>query len=153
MENKISKERKIMYYMGLIIIIFGGILFISSFFTFFTGFNRPNFGMGMPNSFKRALIGMICMIIGGVLMSIGEKGVAGSGLILDPEKAREDLRPYNTAKGKMINDVTSQVDLLKDVKQNLESKKAEQLIKIKCRGCGVLNDEDAMFCKACGDKI
>ena len=153
MENKISKERKIIYYIGLGLAILGGVLFVSSFFTVFNGLDSPGFSMGMPNFFKRALVGMICIIIGSFLMNIGSRGVAGSGIILDPEKAREDLRPHNTARGKMINDVASQVDVLNDVKQNLGNKKPEQVIKIKCRKCAALNDEDAMFCKACGDKI
>ena len=153
MGNKISKERKIIYYIGLGLAILGGVLFVSSFFTVFNGLDSPGFGMGMPSFFKRALVGMICIIIGSFLMNIGSRGAAGSGIILDPEKAREDLRPHNTARGKMINDVASQVDVLNDVKQNIVNKTPQQLIKIKCRKCAALNEEDAMFCKACGDKI
>lgn len=153
MGNKISKGRKITYYAGLGLIIIGGLLFFSSFLTPFIGFNESAFDMGMPSMMKNAPIGMFCMIVGGVLMNIGASGAAGSGLILDPDKAREDLKPHNTAKGKMINDVASQVDVLRDVGNNIAGKEPSQLIKIRCRKCETLNDEDAVFCKACGDKV
>ena len=153
MGDKISKERKILYYIGLGLTILGGLLFLSSFFSFFTVFSAPSFNMGMPSFLKRALVGMICMIGGSVLMNIGAKGAAGSGIILDPDRAREDLKPYSKAAGKMINDAASEVDALKDLKENLKSKETQQVIKVKCRECGALNDEDALFCKACGDRI
>lgn len=83
-------------------------------------------------------------------MNIGAKGAAGSGLILDPERAREDLKPYSTAKGGMINDIVENVDLVKDMIKGEETKEIKEAIKIKCKDCGALNDEDAKFCKSCG---
>lgn len=155
MSNKISDGRKLTYYIGLVLVVLGVILFMSSFFAVSTGFGSmdPGFDMGMPSFFKRALFGMISIIIGSVLMNIGAKGAAGSGIILDPDKVREDLSPYSHAAGKMINDVVSGVDVLKDVRGNQEGKRPDQLIKIRCRECGGLNDEDAVFCKACGGKL
>jgi hypothetical protein len=36
-------------------------------------------------------MGMVSLVIGIILKNIGSKGMAGSGLILDPEKARENF--------------------------------------------------------------
>lgn len=152
MSNKISNERKALYYIGLGLIVLGVILFFSSFFAVNDGFD-PFFAPGMPSFFKRALIGMICMIVGSILMNIGAKGAAGSGLILDPDKARDDLKPYTSAAGGMINDVIENIDIVKDKKLINENKEVQQIVKIKCRNCGELNDEDSKFCKSCGEKM
>ena len=90
------------------------------------------------------------MIAGSIVMNIGAKGAAGSGLLLDPEKAREDMKPFNEAKGGMINDVISNIDVIDQITNSSETK---EVIKIKCRSCGCLNDEDARFCKACGKEL
>ncbi len=87
------------------------------------------------------------MVIGGIIQNVGAKGSAGSGMILDPDKAREDLKPYNEAMGGMLNDVISNVDVLDDMIKKPEEK---EVIKIRCRNCQGLNDEDAKFCKSCG---
>ena len=102
---KISKERKVTYYIGLGMIVLGFILFISTFFEAagFGGrlmrgnpfmedpFTGGSFVSDVDSSFSRAIIGMIFIIAGAIVASIGAKGAAGSGLLLDPEKAREDL--------------------------------------------------------------
>lgn len=152
MSNKISNERKALYYIGLGLIVLGAILFLSSFFAVNDGFD-PFYDSGMPSFFKKALIGMICMIVGAVLTNIGAKGAAGSGLILDPDKARDDLKPYTSAAGGMINDVIENIDIVKDRSFNQENKEIKQIVKIKCRNCGELNDEDASFCKSCGERM
>lgn len=152
MSNNVSDERKALYYIGMGLVILGVILFFSGFFIEYNEF-EPFFNTGMPPSFKRALMGMICMIIGSILMNVGAKGAAGSGIILDPDKAREDLKPYSSAAGGMINDVIENIDIVKG--KNITNNKMEtrEIVKIKCRACGELNDEDANFCKSCGDKM
>jgi hypothetical protein len=127
----------------------GFILFISVFFLFTSFMNDPFSGSRIP-SFSNAVVGMILMIAGSIVMNIGAKGAAGSGLLLDPEKAREDLKPFNEAKGGMINDVISNIDVIDQITNSGETK---EVIKIKCRSCGGLNDEDARFCKACGKEL
>jgi hypothetical protein len=147
MSNKISEERKALYYIGMILIVIGFILFISNIFTFG---NDDMFFQGPSTFMARPLVGMICIIIGSILMNIGKKGTAGSGLILDPEKAREDLKPHSIAKGKMINDAIENIDIVKGMGKSQGSK---EIIKIRCKNCGGLNDEDAKFCKFCGREI
>ena len=146
MSNKISNERKAIYYIGIGFMVLGVVLFMSSFFTVFS--DHDMFFDGPPAFFKRALVGMICIIVGGILSSIGAKGAAGSGLILDPEKAREDLKPYTSAAGGMINDVIENIDSVKNKDQI--QKETKEIIKVRCKDCGELNDEDAKFCKKCG---
>lgn len=144
---KISKERKVTYYIGIGMIILGFILFISVFFSVAGSMNSMT--MKMP-PFQNAVIGMLLIIGGGIVMNIGAKGAAGSGLLLDPDQAREDLKPFNEAKGEMINDVISNIDVVDRLTKPQEK---EEIIKIRCRSCGSLNDEDAKFCKSCGKQL
>lgn len=163
---KISNERKITYYIGMGMMILGFILFISVFFSVFSFMGEPSLsgsvmmdpymdGSSAP-SFANSIIGMILMIAGAIVMNIGKRGAAGSGIILDPEKQREDLKPFNEAKGEMINDVISNIDVINNFAKSNDHKESQglqgqkEIIKIKCRSCGSLNDEDAKFCKECG---
>lgn len=148
--SKLSNERKVTYYIGIGLIILGFILFISVFFQFASFSNDPFSISSKEPSFMGPVIGFILMIIGGIVSSIGAKGTAGSGMILDPDKAREDLKPFNEAKGQMLNDVISNIDAVNNLTKPREGK---EVIKIKCRSCGTLNEEDAKFCKNCGETL
>lgn len=147
--TKLSKERKVTYYIGIGMMVLGFILFISVFFSV-TGFMEKTFGGSRAPSFGNAVFGMVLMIAGSFVMNIGAKGIAGSGVLLDPDKAREDLKPFSEAKGGMINDVISNIDVVDKITEPHEEK---QVVKIKCRNCGNLNDEDARFCKSCGKEL
>jgi len=146
---KISQERKTAYYIGMGMMGIGFILFISVFFSAASFMNDP-FGSSMGPSFESPVIGMVLMIVGSIIMNIGAKGTAGSGLLLDPKKAREDMKPFNEAKGGMINDVIGNIDIVDKMTNSCE---AREVIKVKCRSCGSLNDEDARFCKSCGKEL
>lgn len=146
---KITKQRKVTYYFGIGMMVIGFLLFISVFFDTARFMNDP-FAYERQSSFTSPIIGMIIMMAGTAIMNIGAKGAAGSGLLLDPEKAKEDLKPFNEAKGKMINDVVSNIDIIDNIVKFHEEK---EVIKIKCRSCGSLNDEDAKFCKSCGKEV
>jgi hypothetical protein len=153
--SKISNERKATYYIGIGMMVLGFILFISVFFSVASAMNTP-FGFGEFGEFNEGpsfispVIGMVLMISGSIVMNIGARGTAGSGLFLDPDKAREDLKPFNEAKGRMINDVISNIDAVEKIAKPHEGK---EVIKIRCRNCSSLNDEDARFCKACGREL
>ncbi|HEX2946746.1 MAG TPA: zinc ribbon domain-containing protein [Clostridia bacterium] len=148
--SKISKERKATYYIGLGMMIVGLILFFSVFVSVAFTLGNPS-GFNIP-PFQNGIFGFILTAAGAVVMNIGAKGAAGSGLLLDPEKAREDLKPFNEAKGEMINDVISNIDVIEEIAKPHEHAEKE-VIKIKCRDCGTLNDEDAKFCKGCGGEL
>jgi len=100
---RISESRKAAYSFGLVMIV-TGVLFC---------FGAIAYGMlsvatrNFPNVvmvFLPFLIGMGLFIGGGVLRSIGARGIAGSGLKLDPEEAREDLKPWSRMAGGMLKD-------------------------------------------------
>ncbi len=146
-KKEISEERKILYYAGMIVIVIGFALFFSTFFSFM---NPERFFMGevsIGSVIARPFIGIIMIAIGGFMRVVAARGVAGSGLVLDPKKAREDLSPWSTMAGGMIDDALSETrfgsnkEVIKDV------------IKVRCRNCVALNDEDAKFCKDCGEKM
>lgn len=151
---KISSERKVTYYIGIGMMVLGFLLFISVFFSAASFMSNPfagsGIGAGGGPSFTNAVIGMVLIFAGSIVMNIGAKGAAGSGLLLDPEKAREDLKPYSEAAGGMINDAISNIDVVDKI---ANSKAEKEVIKIRCRSCGSLNDEDAKYCKSCGEEI
>ena len=53
------------------------------------------------------------------------------------------------AAGGMINDVLDETPL----NNKAETSSAKEIIKIRCKNCSELNDEDAKFCKNCGEKL
>lgn len=141
MSKEISKNRKTLYYVGNGITLIGIILFLS---VFFTAFLNPFGMMSSSNPMANGFIGFILIIIGQFISVLGARGAAGSGLILDPKQAREDLKPYSSQVGGMINDALEEVDLINNEKE---------VIKIRCQSCKTLNDEDAKYCKKCGAEL
>jgi hypothetical protein len=100
----------------------------------------PNFGFG--------IIGFILIIAGSFVRGTAEKGVAGSGLVLDPEQAREDLEPFSRQAGGMLKDALDEADV------HIGSADTDnKVIMIRCRKCSGLNPESAKFCNECGDKL
>jgi len=95
----------------------------------------------------RAFGGMVMIIAGMIVMSIGARGAAGSGLVLDPKKAREDLEPFTRMAGGMVKDALDEADI------NLGKATSEKIIMIKCRKCEKLNEEDSKFCQECGQPL
>ena len=152
MSRKISGSRKIAYYTGGIIALLGVISFGSVFVSAIA--NQGNFPSDSQEKsmMTRAFGGMALIVIGGVITGIGARGAAGSGLILDPEKARDDLEPFSRMAGGMVKDVLDEADI------NIGSgdkrpATSEKIIMIKCRNCGKLNEEDSKFCQECGKPI
>lgn len=146
--NKISKNRLALFYIGSAIMVVGGILFALPFITIPLSLINDNFDKAytfIPVALGLAFVGFFLMIIGSSIRSLGKYGAAGSGVILDPEQAREDLRPHSKAAGGIIGDALEEVDIFK--------KEAKTVVKIRCKECGTLNEEDATFCKGCGSKL
>ena len=85
------------------------------------------------------------MVVGQIISSIGARGLAGSGVVLDPEKAREDLKPYSKMAGGMLGDALEESNLPEHL-----GNKSERVVMIKCSSCGKLNEEDSKFCQECG---
>ena len=167
--RQIPPERKAIYYGGMALIAVGLLLFVSNFFAGpeIGGRNRPQpgqpdfweraqeqheeFGRGMKASMVRAILGMGLMVVGGILMNIGVRGPAGSGLVLDPEKARQDLEPWSRMGGGVIQDALSEVNVVKKIEEGIGNPKLQ--VKVRCQKCQGLNDETAKFCNQCGAAI
>jgi len=147
MKQPISEERKTAYYLGTALQVIGGLLFASVFVTFAIHFGDfSNFESNAKSSVFRAFGGMGLLIVGGIIKGIGARGLAGSGVVLDPDKAREDLAPYSRMAGGIVKDALDEAQI------NLGGK-PEKVIMIKCQSCGKLNEEDSKFCQQCGKPL
>lgn len=143
-KRQISPERKAIYYLGMGLVVVGVLLFFSNFLTRPTAGNLEKFGEQADALFTRAVLGMILIVVGAIGMGIGSQGLAGSGVVLDPEEAREDLEPWSRMKGGMLQDALSEVEVV----NKLAAPPPE--IKVRCRACQALNDENAKHCDQCG---
>ncbi len=101
--RNISEGRKTTYYIGMGVAGLGGLIFFSSFLFVGIGMLSGSFGMAKMMVITGPL-GMFLLIAGGVIRGIGAKGLAGSGIILDPEQAREDVEPWSRMTGGVIKD-------------------------------------------------
>jgi ribosomal protein L40E len=141
--NQISSGRKTLFYAGRIMMGIGLVLFLSVFVT--VAFSDP-LQLVDSNPMGPGIIGFIMIFVGTLISGVGAAGKAGSGMILDPEQAREDLKPFSRQAGGMLNDALQAADL----KEHLSAK---EIVKVRCRSCGELNDEHATFCKKCGERM
>jgi hypothetical protein len=125
----------------------GLLLFLSVFVTSALNFgNFSNFEAQGRSFALRAVMGMILMMAGQAIRAVGARGLSGSGVVLDPEQAREDLHPYTNAAGGMIRDALDGADL--DLGQQQTT--ASPAIMIRCGECRKLNEETDKFCSECG---
>jgi hypothetical protein len=147
MAGRISGKRKTAYYLGMGLMILGGVLFASTFVTFAMHVGDfSNFDWRAKSVFLRAFGGMALVFVGGILRGIGGRGLAGSGVVLDPERARDDLEPYSRMAGGMVKDA------LEEARVN-SAGRADKIIMFRCRACGKLNEEDSKFCQECGKEM
>ena len=81
--------------------------------------------------------------------------VAQSGLILDPEQAREDLAPYSRMAGGLANDALQEagIDLGRRDAAVTPQGEVAPVIMLRCKKCQKLNEEDSKFCQECGAPI
>ncbi len=113
-QRQISPERQGFYYFGMVLMGIGVLMFLSTFVSFFVHFGDfHDFENRAKTGGITALGGMIFMVIGQMLMTLGRAGLAGSGLKLDPQEARRDLEPWSRMSGGMLKDTLDEagVDL------------------------------------------
>ena len=149
MAKKISEERKRLYNAGLVMMIIGGCLFALPFLTgplvILAGGEG---GMTiMPLVMLAAFIGFGLIAAGRIMRGIAARGKAGSGLVLDPEQAREDLEPWSRMAGSVLKDALDEADIRPG---EILHKEPEKVVMLKCTHCGKLNEEDSKFCQECG---
>ena len=94
----------------------------------------------------RAVGGMVLLMVGGLACGIGARGLAGTGVVLDPDRARRELEPFSRMSGGMIKDALDEANV------NLGGA-PEKVIMIRCPSCGKLNEDDSKYCQECGQKI
>ena len=147
MSRQISEGRKLTYYVGMVLVIVGMLLFFSFFVTFILHFgDSTDFQSRAKSGMLRAFGGMALAILGGIVAGIGARGLAGSGVVLDPERARDELSPYSRMAGGMLKDALGEADI------HLGGR-PEKVIMVKCPACGQLNEEGSKFCQECGDPL
>ncbi|MBI1387112.1 MAG: zinc ribbon domain-containing protein [bacterium] len=152
----ISEERKTAYYAGMAISGIGFLLFMVPFASVFLSIGTSSINpSGIGSAFGAGFIGFIMIAVGQVIRGIGARGLAGSGVLLDPEQARRDLEPYSRMSGGMMDDALSESDTVRNFVESFshggdDDSEPREVIKVRCRGCGALNDEDARFCDQCG---
>src|SRR5262245_46829149 len=154
--REITSDRKAIYYTGMTFTVIGMLSFFSVFVTGCMHFGDfENFAERSRSDMTRGIGGMALMIVGGILMNLGRHGAAGSGMLLDPQKARRDLEPWNRAAGGMTSDALDEIGLAKKLETKLDEPDAPALplVKVRCRACSALNDEAAKFCNQCGGAL
>jgi hypothetical protein len=159
MSRNISEERKALYMVGTIMTGIGGLMFAAPFVVIALsllgaggGGMHPGLpGQGamksIPASFGVAIVGFFILAIGGFLRIFAAKGAAGSGLVLDPPKAREDLEPHARMAGGLLKDALDEAGVLPAAGSAVPA--PQKVVMIKCRACGKLNEEDSKFCQEC----
>lgn len=158
MARKVSEGRKSLYLIGNLLGLVGLILFLSVFigvvgmFGDFGG-SAQAAGKEMGSVMMRGVVGMILMIVGGAIRNVGHGGLAGSGAILDPERAREELEPHARMTGGLVKDGLDEAGIDLSKIGGGGSSQPEKVIMIKCRHCAKLNEEDSKFCQECGQPI
>lgn len=149
---QISPERKAVYYGGMGVMALGGLLFLSNFFIVPSAFLSGSFFdpfASMQGMMARGVGGMVLLAIGSFMMRVGARGAAGAGLVLDPEKAREDLSPWARTAGGLVKDALEEVR----ASDSQSSPEPQAVVKVRCPKCRALNDEDARFCDQCGSPL
>jgi hypothetical protein len=59
----------------------------------------------------RAIVGMGLVLVGGILVSIGRAGLAGAGIVIDPERARRDVEPWSRMTGGVVKDALDEAGI------------------------------------------
>jgi hypothetical protein len=146
--RQVSESRKNNYRLGQILIVLGFVLFLSNFIFFSASFGDfSNIRGQVQRQVGLAVGGMVCIVIGALLMKVGRYGKAGAGLVLDPERERFDKEPINRSIGGQLSDMLDEAGIA----GKLGSQK--EIIKIRCPHCQELNDETDKFCGQCGKSL
>ena len=101
--NEISPTRKTLHAFGIGMTVLGVILIVVGFVGFVLTGSTFNTRL-VVTFFLTFGSGMGVAVLGQVLRGIAARGVAGSGLVLDPKKARQDLAPWARMGGGIVRD-------------------------------------------------
>ncbi len=103
----------------------------------------------------RSIAAVCCIGLGVFLRRVGIRGLAGSLVVLDPPRAREDLEPWSRAAGGLLDAALSEAPALKEIASARSGAKPTEApaVKVRCGSCGALSDEEASFCSRCGRRL
>jgi len=128
MMKQISEGRKTAYYVGMCLMVIGGLMFFSVFITHAMHFGDfSNFESRTRSFMFRGIGGVALLIVGGLIRGIGARGLAGSGVLLNPQQARSELEPYSRMAGGMMRNALDEADI------RLGAGRSEKIIMIKCQ--------------------
>lgn len=156
MSKNISEGRKGAYLFGMVLQGIGLCLFLSVFGSMFSTFGSYGGQMTSMGSLGgRAVGGVVLLMIGILVTRVGARGVAGSGMILDPAQARKDLAPYSKMAGGMAKDALEEagIDLSRHRSGAAAESKTEPVIMLRCPHCQTLNEDGSKFCQECGAEL
>jgi len=153
----ISDTRKFLYYGGYALTGIGVLGFLLNMI----------FSAGIPDDFddiegkmQRMMATALCMIvllgIGVGMTRVGQRGLAGAGVILDPQRARSDLEPWSRMGGGALSDALDEAKLGEQITKAIAAASGPDrtvVVKVRCPACGELDDEDAKFCSACSEPM
>jgi ribosomal protein L40E len=144
--KQFSSARKLVFYSGYLFMVCGAVLFLSAPLLILNGSLAftPSFLFSM---FLRALAGMALIALGLFLRRLGILGPAGSLLVLDAPRAREDLEPWSRTAGGLVDAALSEVEAVKRISGR------EPQVLVRCLRCKALNDEEARYCDQCGGPL
>lgn len=162
--RELAPGRRQAYTIGLVLQGLGGLAFLIGFIGFASNGMRAAsggpqlggnpFGSASPTPWWFvALGGMVVLAIGGFIRHVAARGIAGSGLVLDPKRARDDLEPFARAGGGLVRDALDEAGLLTQYAPRTASTATGEVVRIRCRECRALEDESAHFCSHCGAKL
>lgn len=151
----VSPERKALYYAGMVVGVLGVLLFASNFLVVAAGFGGPGAMVGDGGRIMlRAFGGMALLVIGRGMTAVAARGLAGSGLVLDPGRARRDMEPWSRMGGGMVQDALDEVPTVGRAVDRLASgADPAEVVRVRCRSCRALNDEHDKFCGQCGQPL
>ncbi|MEM9381370.1 MAG: SHOCT domain-containing protein [Planctomycetota bacterium] len=144
----ISEGRKATYYVGMALLGLGLLTFLSVFVSGALSFgDYSNFRSDTRSFAVRAVLGMVLMITGSLLRGVGARGLAGSGVVLDPQRARRDVEPWARMGGGMLRDALDEAGIDASRAERIRGDEAEDFEQKlrKLHGLhadGILSDEE-----------
>lgn len=143
--RQISPQRKVVFYVGMAMLVVGVLLFLSTFLSAALHFGDfSNFTDRSRSMVLRTVTGAVLAVAGVVLQSIGRAGLAGSGLKLDPEEARRDVEPWARMGGGVVKDVLDEAGISPGGKTEGEGLAFDEKLRRlqKLRDEGLISEED-----------
>ena len=167
--------RQALFFGGIALMVIGFLLFLSPFATmacaFSDAFSRHSapgdFGPSFDNveehgarifrSFGAAIVGFALLVAGIIAMTLGRAGVSGSGANFDSTSAREDPDSWSRSGGGAFTDGPGEARQSPFAQPPPVAPPVQPpplpIVKVRCRACEALNDENAHYCRQCGAKL